>query len=61
MPKKKKVAIKKGLLGNDQKKFIEKKVKELGTVKKVEAFYHRDDAVTKYAHKMAKKFKLKEE
>ena len=55
MPKKKKVMIKKGLLDKKQKTFIEKKVKELKTIKAVEAFYNRDDAVTKYARKVATK------
>jgi hypothetical protein len=37
-------------LGDDQKEFITKKVKELGTLAKVKSFYHKDDNVSKYAH-----------
>ena len=42
-------------LGDDQRKFIEKKVKSLKTKKKVEDFYHRDDIVSGYARSYWKK------
>jgi len=37
-------------LGDDQKQFITKKVKELGTMAEVKSFYRKDDNVAKYAH-----------
>jgi len=57
MPKKKKEKLK---LEKDQKAFIEKKVKKLGTVKKVEAFYRLDDTVSNYARELVKELKLPE-
>ena len=48
---------KKGL-SDDQKDFIKKKVKELGTIEAVKTFYNKDDTVSAYAAMMAKKFKL---
>ena len=57
-PKKKKPQKKKGGLGDDQKKFIEKKVKKLKTIEAVGSFYNRDDVVSAYAKEMAEKFKL---
>lgn len=47
-------------LGDDQKDFIEKRVKELGSVEEVTNFYTPDCAVWDYAVKMAKKLKLPE-
>jgi len=46
---------KKGVLDADQKKFINSKVKELGTIEAVEKFYNRDDTVTEFARDVAKK------
>ena len=45
-------------LGEDQREFIEEKVKELGTMKEVELFYCLDDAVSYFSRKVAKKLKL---
>lgn len=42
-------------LAKDQKIFIEKKVKSLGSIETVEQFYRRDDLVTAYARSFAKK------
>jgi len=43
------------MLDKKQRIFIKKKVKSLGSKKKVLSFYKREDLVTKFAHKMAKK------
>jgi hypothetical protein len=48
-------------LGDDQKEFIESKVKEFKTLKEVKAFYRLEDAVSTYAIQLAKKLKLPEE
>ena len=47
-------------LSEDQRLFIEGKVKILGSIEEVKKFYRLDDAVSYYALKMAKKFKLPE-
>jgi len=44
-----------GRLGGDQKKYIEAKVKELGSMEAVKAFYHKPCLVTRYALSVAKK------
>jgi len=46
-------------LGDDQKAYIEAKVKELGSLKAVKAFYHKECLVTRYALSVAKKEGLK--
>jgi len=48
-------------LDENQRTFIEGKVKELGDLESVAKFYNRDDTVGYYAMKMAKKFKLPKE
>ena len=45
-------------LGKDQKEFIEKKVVELGSLESVASFYNKEDAVSLFASKTAKKLKL---
>ena len=42
-------------LGDDQKKYIKKKVRELGSLKAVKKFYSKPCLVTKYALSVAKK------
>ena len=42
-------------LGDDQKKYIEAKVKELGNLEAVKAFYYKACLVTRYALSVAKK------
>ncbi len=42
-------------LNKDQKKFIRKKVKSLGSIEKVRDFYKRKSLVCEYAHRIAKK------
>lgn len=42
-----------GKLDDDQIRFIENRVQELGTVQKVEEFYAKDDTVSIYACKFA--------
>ena len=42
-------------LGNDQKAYIETKVKELGSLEAVKAFYHKPCLVSRYALSVAKK------
>ena len=42
-------------LGDDQKEYIEAKVKELGSLEAVKAFYHKPCLVTRYALSVAKK------
>ena len=59
MKKKEKEKKKKGI-GDDQKEFIEGKIRELGSKEAVAEFYSKDDLVSEYAKKMAKKFKLPE-
>jgi hypothetical protein len=47
-------------LDKSQKEFIEKKVRELKTKKKVKEFYHLDDNVSKFAVNLSEKlFKSK--
>lgn len=58
VPKKKRISLKG--LGDDQKEFIESKVKEFKTLKEVEVFYNREDTVSSYAMKIAKKMRLPE-
>ena len=41
-------------LDKDQKKFIRKKVQNLGSVELVKKYYNRECAVDAYANKMAK-------
>lgn len=66
MPKKKKKAPTKPRnpsiknLDKDQRSFIEKKVKDLGSLEEVKKFYRLDDAVSGFALKTAKKLKLPE-
>jgi hypothetical protein len=57
--KKEKISLKG--LGDDQKEFIESKVKTFKTLKEVSLFYNKEDAVSAYAMKIAKKLKLPEE
>jgi len=45
----------KSKLDDNQKTFIEKKVKELGTIDKVKKLYDKDASVDKFAVKYAKK------
>ena len=59
--KKKVTKPKYGNLDDDQRKFIRAKVKSLKTIKAVEAFYKREDMVTKFARDLAKKLKLPKE
>ena len=42
-------------LGDDQKKHIKAKVKELGSLEAVKKFYHKACLVTRYALSVAKK------
>ena len=42
-------------LGNDQKAYIETKVKELGNLEAVKKFYSKPCLVTRYALSVAKK------
>ena len=42
-------------LGEDQKVYIEAKVKELGSLEAVKAFYHKPCLVNRYALSVAKK------
>ena len=42
-------------LNKDQKKFIRKKVRSLGSRKNVREFYTRKSLVCEYAHKIARK------
>ena len=46
-------------LRKDQKDYIKAKVKELGSLKAVKAFYHKPCLVTRYALSVAKKEGLK--
>ena len=46
-------------LENFQKKYIEAKVKELGSLEAVKAFYHKPCLVSRYALSVAKKEGLK--
>ena len=42
-------------LGEDQKIFIKKKVKELGSMEAVESLYNKECAVADFAHAYARK------
>jgi hypothetical protein len=42
-------------LNDDQKIYIEKKVKELGSIETVKKFYKKTDLVSRYALSVAKK------
>lgn len=42
-------------LDQEQKDYITKRVKELGSITAVESVYRLDDNVTKFANKLAKK------
>ena len=43
------------MLNKEQKRFIERRVENLGSIKKVKAFYKRKSLVTKYAYQYANK------
>ena len=42
-------------LKEEQKEFITKRVLELGSIRKVQNFYQKDDAVCQFALRIAKK------